>query len=267
MFQDPSGDGLHFDEFAKEYGAVFKEKKRERGTTLVILGVQFNFVEKTCRLAPEKADSIKAVCLEVLAKKGGTPNQIGRLVGKLENAAQISRYGRARLFNLSRLLAKFGPIFGVDGHEKTGHISIDAGCAEELKFWADISNHPSQNFSQVRRRHFSTVSSDASGSSWAYVFDGVEVGDKFPPELAAGSINQKEAYALYRLIDGLSRQNSTLSVCCDNQAAVSSYSKTRSRSEDIHRWVLKSQEILVEKNMSLEIKWFIFGVGVPNQFG
>lgn len=206
-------------------------------------------------MAPEKAEIIRSSCLEILSKNGGTPNQISKLVGKLENASLISKFGRARLFHLSRLLAKFGPIFGLDGNEKTGHVSIDAGCIEELKFWAEIQSHPIQDFSRPKRSFFSTVSSDASGSRWAYVYDGIEVGDRFPADLLSASINQKEAYALFRLVDGLSRPGSSLSVMCDNQAVVSSFSKTRSRSEDIHQWVLKTQKILVEKDMCLDVKW------------
>ena len=209
-------------------GVPVSQKKLDGPTTcLVFLGVELDTVALELRLPGDKLSRLRHIIAAWRGKKSCTKRELLSLIGHLQYACKVVRYGRTflrRMINLSTAVK-----------ELHHHIRLNASFRSDLQWWASfllIWNGVSMMLVPSRTRYEAVVTSDASGS-WgcgAYTSEGEWFQFRWPPAWASIHITVKELLpvVLSCAIWGRGWKGKTVKCLCDNAAVVAIINSGRS---------------------------------------
>ena len=250
---------IHFDHFASEYGLTFKSEKKESGSVISILGINFNLRRKTAQLDEQKATVIAESAKQFLLAKNLSPAALSSFIGRIEYASQVCPSGRAQTFYLNQLL-------GDDSWRdfksredwmacEDNIIPIGQGLEQEILFWSRIRGHEPMKIGGSFSRCVGLCSSDASTKKFGFTIGGSFLGGSYPPEVSNQPIAVKEAYALVYLTKNLEFSRTDYLILVDNQSVVCAMAKGRSSNLEVHRWITQAKKSLLKLNSTATIKW------------
>lgn len=207
-----------------------KEKIEGPSTALSFLGILLDAEAGEIQLPEEKLQRLKAVIRGWMCRKSCKKRELLSLIGQLQHACKVVRYGRMflrRMINLS-MTAKY----------LHHHIRLNASFRSDLLWWATFL--PSWNgvsmMSVVQKSSPDvTVTSDASGN-WgcgAYNSKGQWFQFQWPVSWASVHITVKELLPIIMAVAiwGKVWRGRTVRCVCDNAAVVAIVNSGKSRND------------------------------------
>ena len=254
---------VDFDSFAEKFGLVFKSSKKEKGSIITILGIQFNLTTKSAVLDPAKAASLAETSKSIADARKVSPSAIASLAGKVEYASQVCLSGRSKTFHIMKCLGD-SSWKAFSSREawlacEDPILDVSVGLEEELRYWACIKQHPPMNIGRRFKKCVSLCSSDASSKKFGYTIGSSYVGGSYPADMADKHIAIKEAYALAYLVRNLKEEGADYFILVDNQAVVSAFVKGRSANAEIHFWINEAKDTLLQLNSKAQVTWISTG--------
>ena len=126
----PDRASAAFDELGELLGclglAESVDKACSPSTVMIFLGIEFNTVEGTLEIPPEKLREIRSLLLQWSTKREATKLEVQSLVGSLNFLAACVRPGRifmSRLLNFLRSMSD------------TGSVVLDSGFLRDVRWW------------------------------------------------------------------------------------------------------------------------------------
>ena len=213
----------------KRLGVPVSQKKLEGpATTLVFLGVELDTEAQELRLPGEKLSHLRSIITAWRNKKSCTKRDLLSLIGHLQHACKVVRYGRTflrRMINLST---------GVE--ELHHHIRLNASFRSDLQWWATFIatwNGVSMMLIPSRASYDVVLISDASGN-WgcgAYNSQSEWFQFQWPREWRLVHITIKELLPIVLSCAawGHSWKGKSVKCLCDNAAVVAIINSGRSK--------------------------------------
>ena len=210
-------------------GVPVSQKKLEGpATTLVFLGVELDTEAQELRLPGEKLSRLRSIITAWRDKKSCTKRDLLSLIGHLQHACKVVRYGRTFLHQMINLST------GVK--ELHHHIRLNASFRSDLQWWATFIatwNGVSMMSITSRASYDVVLISDASGN-WgcgAYNSQGEWFQFQWPRDWGLVHITIKELLpiVLSCAVWGHSWKGKSVKCLCDNAAVVAIINSGRSK--------------------------------------
>ena len=182
----------NFVAWASTFGLRFKISKSERGSSITILGVLLDLIKKTAQITPDKAAAIAGDGALMLESGKASPKQLATFYGRVEFAARVSSLGRSHTLELTKMMGRTDMNTNELSDSQT--LTLDEAAKDDIRFWVGVKDHQKLQIGARKHRNAKLLSSDSSGSRWAFTVGDKSVASDFPADMRNDHINVKEAY-------------------------------------------------------------------------
>ena len=207
---------------------VSKEKIEGPATVLPFLGILLDTTAMELRLPDDKLARLKTTITEWKRKKSCTKRELLSLIGQLQHACKVVRYGRSFLRRMITLSTSV--------RELHHHLRLNSSFRSDLQWWAVFLpkwNGVSMMAVPMRARPGAIVVSDASGN-WgcgAYSSQGEWFQFRWPESWTGIHITIKELLPIVMscALWGSNWRGKMVKCVCDNAAVVAIINSGRSK--------------------------------------